>query len=549
MTDAKRAELIKDAFGGEGASAPLAIFQQLTDGIKTTSGELVKAGDAVDYLRQNMDEAGGSADKMAKLQLKTLTGQLKLLGGSVKTLAIEVGEAFAPLTRGPVKLFIDGVNKIIELFKSLPAPVRKVLAGLAALTGVSIMIAGGILILQSVMAMFGITLSSIALSLLSIIVLAGVFTAAIATIGIGIFGIVRALRKNAGGAGDSFQEMFRKVKLGFKGVIELFRGGTLSSEMTKELKKSENEGVLKFVRSFERWLIKARAFFDGFIQGFDDGLARMEPAISRLKQTFLGLFGTWTKGTDKGASGTGKWIDKGKRFGDVLADVSTKMIELATDAINVGAKIAKAFSGVTIDDVTTGVTGLLAVMKGLAKAVETVYNFFTLIWSAIEGIGYALAAVVSSFIQIHMTGKDIVDAGLALITGDTKGAKHQLDIAKEELGLFFGGGAGGSKTAAKRGPSKAQAVKSLEARQSAIADKLLAIRGGQTPEGETASQATDRLTQEFQRLSAHLIKINATAKPLQLFMDGQELKTRLDQKHDDEMDALLGLPAQSVFSG
>jgi len=68
MTDAKRSAFLIDTFGAHALGSVQAILTQVTNGIKTNTGVTLKGSDAIAYLRQQFENAGGTAaafrDKM-----------------------------------------------------------------------------------------------------------------------------------------------------------------------------------------------------------------------------------------------------------------------------------------------------------------------------------------------------------------------------------------------------------------------------------------------------------------------------------------------------
>jgi len=63
--------------------------------IRTNTGVAVKGADAIAYLRQQFENAGGTAASFRDKMLDTFAGQKQLLRGSFEKLAIVLGEPFA----------------------------------------------------------------------------------------------------------------------------------------------------------------------------------------------------------------------------------------------------------------------------------------------------------------------------------------------------------------------------------------------------------------------------------------------------------------------
>lgn len=89
-----------DVFGLEAGPAVLAFL---------TAG----TGEIADFTIE-LENAGGAAEELARRQLDTLGGQLKILTGSVETLAIRFGQELSPALKDVTEDLISQVNALIQ---------------------------------------------------------------------------------------------------------------------------------------------------------------------------------------------------------------------------------------------------------------------------------------------------------------------------------------------------------------------------------------------------------------------------------------------------
>jgi TP901 family phage tail tape measure protein len=120
MTEAQRSAFLLKAFGREALGGVNSILTQVTNGIRTNTGETVKGADAIAYLRKQFQDAGGTAAQFREKMLNTFAGQKQLLRGSLETLAIVMGEPFAQVLKPVVTAVVDALNALLKSFAPCP---------------------------------------------------------------------------------------------------------------------------------------------------------------------------------------------------------------------------------------------------------------------------------------------------------------------------------------------------------------------------------------------------------------------------------------------
>jgi TP901 family phage tail tape measure protein len=142
MTDKKRAAYLQDVFGMEAMGGLMAIMNQLTKGIKSSTGETLTGAAAINHLRKGMQAAGGTADMMSRKYLTTMEGQFKLMKGSLDTLKIAVGGLFVKTFLPAVQTVTKALNAAIGAVERMPGPVKDLIGTLAPIAASALVVGG-----------------------------------------------------------------------------------------------------------------------------------------------------------------------------------------------------------------------------------------------------------------------------------------------------------------------------------------------------------------------------------------------------------------------
>lgn len=143
-------------------------------------------------LQKTLEDAGGTAEEMALIQVDTLSGAMKLLKSAFEEIIISGSEGLLPVFKG----IVGGLIKVMRAFIRLPEPVKK-------LIGVITFLIPLILILTKVVMAFGVAFSA-AIWPVTLIV-AGI--AALIAIGY-------LLRKHWTAIGEFFKHLWAQMKAG-----------------------------------------------------------------------------------------------------------------------------------------------------------------------------------------------------------------------------------------------------------------------------------------------------------------------------------------------
>ena len=135
--------MVGQAFGARGLLAFNAVmnasFTTMRDGREVT----LRGAEAIEALRHEMEGAEGTAGRFREQLLDTFEGQKTLLKGTLQTFAVVLGEPFAAVFKPIVRVIVNVLNAILRAFQALPAPIKKIFAGLVLAAGSFLMLVGG----------------------------------------------------------------------------------------------------------------------------------------------------------------------------------------------------------------------------------------------------------------------------------------------------------------------------------------------------------------------------------------------------------------------
>jgi TP901 family phage tail tape measure protein len=386
MTEKDRASFLIKAFGHHALGGMTAILGQMTQGVTTNTGAVLRGGAAIDYLRDQIEHATGAADKFSKALLNTLAGQEKLLHGSLETLEIMVGKSFAEVFRPVVEGVLDSINTILAIIQATPKPIKRAFATIIVAAGAFLTLVGGAVALQGAIAVLGIAFEILGVSLGAIAETLGVAVAGLALLGVVVAGLKVAWDKNLGGIADRVQRVGEIIKLVFQGIAQFVEQGGFSGALRDELNKAENSGVKHFL--VQLWMVGYRLekFWTGIKEGFVGAIEGAWPLFQELSEAFDALanaVGQVLGAITGGAAGLPS--ERFRAFGHIVGEALAWIAEVAVKKLLV----------------------VLSFMNGLAKGGREVFG---LIRPAITQLGEALDLLGSAWDALTGKNKDATDA-------------------------------------------------------------------------------------------------------------------------------------------
>ena len=136
-TEAEKAAIASTIAGTEASAAFLGLIEAGPEKIRAFTREL--------------ENSGGTADRVAKEQLDNLTGQLTILRSGIEGMAIAIGDALVPY----ISRLAGWIQGLVDRFNALPEPVKKGIAIFAALSA-GLAVVGGSMLMFTGLVMQGI---------------------------------------------------------------------------------------------------------------------------------------------------------------------------------------------------------------------------------------------------------------------------------------------------------------------------------------------------------------------------------------------------------
>jgi TP901 family phage tail tape measure protein len=342
MTQKDRAAFLLKAFGHHALAGIGDILTQLSGGVTTTTGAILRGAEAVDYLRGQIQSATGAASKFSGALLNTLAGQEKLLHGSIETLEIILGKSFAQVFRPIVEGVLGALNAVLEVIQATPKPIKRVLATLAVGVGAFLTLVGGVLAAKGAIAILAMGLEILGVSLGAIAETIGVAVAAVAVLGVVVAGLKVAWDKNLGGIADRVQRVGEIIRLFFQGVSQLIEQGGFSGALREELNKAENAGLKEFLVQVWMTWYRLEKFWTGLKEGFTGVLEAAWPVFQDLSEAFDDL-ATEIAMILGGITGSAaalpseQFRDFGRSVGEALAWIAEKGAQLLAGVLRLGS--------------------------------------------------------------------------------------------------------------------------------------------------------------------------------------------------------------------
>jgi TP901 family phage tail tape measure protein len=411
MTEKDRSRFLLKAFGAEGLAGVQNIMTQLTNGVESQTGELLKGADAVAYLRSQFANAAGTVETIKQKMLNIFSGQGKLLAGGLLTLAIALGQPFLEVLTPILKVAVRLVAGLTDAITNTPGPVKRFIAGVvvagAAVAGLVV----GIAALRAGFALFTLGLhlakaaiASAAASLWPIVLVVGAVAAVIA-------GFVVAYRKNLGGFADFVQGVYAKVRLAFDGIVQVFRDGAFSGAVMDELGKVENSGIKRFVITLYMVWHRLQRLWAGVTSGFSMVIDEMRPVWREL---------------------VGAFRDVGDEAGKLLGGVTGAANALPSAQFrSFGQSVGRVFGWIA--------SAIAAVLGWYARLYAGVLSGFNLVKKYVGG---AFAALGDAFGTLLRLFNELIGA-----QGDTTIAAAEVGSVLRVVGQAIGVVLGGAITA------------------------------------------------------------------------------------------------------
>lgn len=327
MTESQKAQTLANVFGAKGAGGLNIVMDQLTTGVKTASGEILKGAAAVAELRKQMAGASGAGEELAMAGINTLPQANAALMASLASLKTAIGEPVQEMLVPIVKNIAMVSAHVAKFFADLSPGIKKTVVVIAAGIGAFMTFIGGALGAAGAVAGLIVAGKALLIGIAGVGIAVGVLVAAMAPlIAIGATLYV-AWTKNIGGFQDKITSAFNTVKLAFTALYEVFSSGGFSEATWNDLNKG-NEGIKAFAINAFLWFNRIKNFVMELGKSFSTGLDRVGPIIDRIGTAIQKLAAHFTSTTDSASANKDafdKWGSMGAKVGEVLVGIVEKV--------------------------------------------------------------------------------------------------------------------------------------------------------------------------------------------------------------------------------
>jgi len=439
-------------FGKRGMAAfnavAAAAYTVMVDGEKKT----LKGADAINAMRYELSEAGDVlneqqeaslraalgvdklssvlttsvkvAEKFRDALLETYEGQKQLVGGAWQTLQVVLGEDFAKAMQPVAKVLYEIISSVTLFLKSMSPEAKQMILKFAVALGVLAAAGGGLLILSGITNMLGGSLLGFVFSIGKLLLIGTPLLILLSGLGVGFTSLVKAMNIFKG-EGMSVREIMEKVRLAASGMMSILSGEEFSEDLQKNLDKAENKGVVKFLKTFERWMERVKVFWKGLVAGFNQGVEMLSKssAFAAFRKKLEGLIAIFT-GPDAENSPKllEEWANRGAEAGRYLARLGETAADMMGKLIEFGGSAAEFFRDISAQDIKDGITWMVDtfntlgdVIQGIKTGLGSIYYFVKMVISAVleaigflgGGLGWAVDSVWAKLFGSDKDEKDV----------------------------------------------------------------------------------------------------------------------------------------------
>jgi TP901 family phage tail tape measure protein len=328
---AERAAAATDMFSRFGLQAAGAIYTQVSNGIETLSGDILYGAEAVTYLRQTMEDSGGTLNRYREAIMNTFSGQMEAMQAAVRAAGIILGDGFAKALKPMLVDVRNAIRSFARWFDSLGDTTKRNIAVFVLVAGAVLTITGAIVAFGSAAMIAAPFLSAMASAAVGLAVAMAPWLAGLALIA------VAAARSGV---------TLEKLKLGFQGLYALLTTGRLSGELLADLNKAENSGLKRFIGHVASFAFRIVQFFRGIRIGFNTAMDMIRPSLDRLGASFDRLknyvsmiFGGGATGLVQGSSR--RYVEWGVMVGNAIG----RVVEFFVNAGTVIMRFTTGFIG------------------------------------------------------------------------------------------------------------------------------------------------------------------------------------------------------------
>lgn len=354
---------------------------------------------------EKMKERVGATDTAVAKMEATFEHQAKRFKVIKQNILATVGDAVEGMV-APILGFFNSVGGAINKFiNTLPPGVQKMIVGITGGFGAFIGLAGGIMVLSGAMQVLGVSFKGVIfgfLKMAAVMIPVGILMAGM---GVSVYAMYRAFKKNTGGIAVDWTNMATKVSTAWKGMMKIISGESFSEEFNKQLDSAENKGVRKFLYGFEVFSERVSALWSGIVTGFERGVEKLasSSAMQTLKDSIHGIMNMFTSaGADSDIDILKRWEEQGEATGEKLASFGEIAFQAAGNVLALTRDFMTFISKVDVESLKTSLDGLVTTFDSMKFTLSKIGEALQIVWkmiaSAVSGIqifGSALAEIMA----------------------------------------------------------------------------------------------------------------------------------------------------------
>jgi len=454
LTDKERMRLTTIAFGVRGMAAFNAVANATYTVMKGNEKILLEGTDAINAMRYELSIAGETLDDQQKASLRaalgvkslndvlktsvrvseqfkdalleTYEGQKQLVSGAWQTLMVVIGEDFAKAMQPAAKALYELISSITLFIKSMSPQAKQMVLKFAVALGVLAAAGGGLLILSGITNMLGGSLLGFVFSIGKLLLIGAPLLVILSGLGVGFTSLAKAMNL-FGKDGMDIKTIMEKVRLAASGMMSILSGEEFSDDLRANLDKAENKGIVKFLKSFSRWVDRVKVFWKGLVAGFNQGVEMLSKssAFAAFRDKLEGIIRIFT-GSDAENSPKvlEQWAERGAEAGRYLARLGETAADIAGKLIGFGKSFYEFIKDIEADDIRDAIMGIVdafntigTVIQGVKTGIGTLYYFVKMVISAIlealtflaNGLGYGVDSIWAKLFGSKQDEKKVQD--------------------------------------------------------------------------------------------------------------------------------------------
>lgn len=272
MSEEQRNRIAVESFGRRGMLAFNSVVNAQREVMINGNRVMLEGRDAIQYMREELENAEGTAANFRDAYLSTFPGQLDLIKGTLQTLGIVFGDVFGVIFRPLVLAVTEAINFFIRVWNEIPRSLQIAIAAIFLVLSAVMALAGGlgiviIAVIALIMLLGELLLVALAIFAGMALAIVPVLVAFAALAGAAAF-VYAAYRSNLGGLADYIDGWARRVRLLWQGLTQMFTQGFLSGEVQDELNRTENQGLMGFIGTIVDFANRAEHVWEGISKQF-----------------------------------------------------------------------------------------------------------------------------------------------------------------------------------------------------------------------------------------------------------------------------------------